>query len=233
MDEELGKAAVGVLVAALGGTASAGLQAAAKKLRSRVHSQLIDVDSSEIYEQWEKSPRSVGAQGDLAAAINFLAADYPAFKSKLRELIEEAKALSIVQEGHVVMGDQTSSVVTASDGSKVISGNVGRDAHVGDNVTKSNTFKIGGGILLAGLLVIAFMYVIGQVSSGDKITQDSTCQEYLEAPSEEALRGLRQVGIELGVKTGSPLAPPAISYACSEEPTARLGDVVLRYKGQF
>ncbi|WP_204002196.1 hypothetical protein [Micromonospora lutea] len=233
MEEELGKAAVGVLVAAIGGAASAGLQAAAKKLRSRVHSQLIDSDSSEIYEEWERSPRSVRAQGDLAAAIGWLAKNDVFFKSKIRELIEEAEALSTVQEAGSIVGDQISSTVTASGEAKVMSGVIHGGAHMGDNISKTNTTKIGGGILLAGLLVIAALYGFNQISSGNEITQNSTCQQFLEASSEDALRGLRQVGIELGVKTGSPLAPPAISYHCSGDPSARLGDVVLRYKGQF
>ncbi|WP_146074854.1 hypothetical protein [Micromonospora chalcea] len=233
MDEELGKAAVGILVAALGGTASAGLQAAAKKLHSRIHSQFLDVDSDEIFERWAGSPRNVDRQGDLAAAIGILARDYPDFGQKLRELIEEARALSIVHDGNSAAGDQVSSVVTASGGSGVMSGTFHGNAQIGDNISKSNTFKIGGGILLVGLLALAFFYIVGQLSPGSEITQDSTCQEFLEAPSEEALRGLRKVGTELGVRTGSPLAPPAISYACSGDPDARLGDVVLRYKGQF
>ena len=233
MDEELGKAAVGILVAALGGTASAGLQAAAKKLHSRIHSQLLDVDSDEIFERWAGDPRNVDRQGDLAAAIGFLARDYPDFERKLRESIEEARALSIVHEGNAVLGDQVSSVVTASGESRVLSGNFHGDAQIGDNISKSNTFKFGGGVLLVGLLAIFLFYIAGQFSSGSEITQESTCQEFLEAPSEEALRGLRKVGTELGVRTGSPLAPPAISYACSGDPDARLGDVVLRYKGQF
>ncbi|MBP1781702.1 MULTISPECIES: hypothetical protein [Micromonospora] len=233
MDEELGKAAVGILVAALGGTASAGLQAAAKKLHSRIHAQLLDVDSDEIFERWAGDPRNVDRQGDLAAAIGFLARDYPDFERKLRELIEEARALSIVHEGNAVLGDQVSSVVTASGKSSVMSGNFHGDAQIGDRVSKSNNFKFGGGVLLVGLLAIFLFYIAGQFSSGGEITQDSTCQEFLEAPSEEALRGLRKVGTELGVRTGSPLAPPAISYACSGDPDARLGDVVLRYKGQF
>ncbi|MET8062487.1 hypothetical protein [Micromonospora sp. NPDC005222] len=166
MDEELGRAAVRVLVAATGGTAGAGLQEAAEKLRARVHSQLMDVDSSEIYENWEDAPRSTRKQGDLAAAIGFLADDFPDFEAELRELIEEARALSMVHEGRLGGGDQTNSSVEAGDDSRVVSGMVYGDSYAGDdlaasyNTSNSRAVVIGGGIVLACLLGLALILVV-------------------------------------------------------------------------
>ncbi|MFG1715487.1 hypothetical protein [Micromonospora sp. NPDC049203] len=239
MDEEPGEAAVGVLVAALSGTASAGLQAAAEKLRARIHSQLVDVDSSEIYENWEVAPRSTRKQGDLAAAIGFLARDDPDFGANLKELIDEARALSIVQEGRLAEGDQADSSVEDGEDSSFVSGLVYGDTYVDDyasnshSATNSKAVIIGGGIVVACLLGLAMFLGVRQFTDSGEITEDSTCQEFLEAPAEEAQRGLGRIGAELGVNTGVPLAPNAISYDCGREPTARLGDVVLRYRGQF
>ncbi len=195
MDEELGKAAIGVLVAAIGGTASAGLQAAVKNLRSRVHSQLVDSESSEIYEQWERSPKSVRAQGELAAAINWLAKDDASFRSELRELVKEAKALSTAQEAGSILGDQISSTVTASDESKVMSGIFHGPTQMGDNISKTNTVKFGGGILLAGVLVIAIIYGYNQVSSRN------------DAPNHEQVDPISQSTVM--PQTASATAPPS------------------------
>ncbi|MEV7348383.1 hypothetical protein AB0N48_05615 [Micromonospora chalcea] len=205
MEEELGKAAIAVLVAAIGGTVSAGLQAAVKNLRKRVHSQLVDSDSGEIYDEWERSPKSPRTQAELAAAIDWLAKDDAAFSSDLRELIKEA-----AQETGSTLGDQVRSTVNASGESKVMSGIFHGKTHMGDKVNKTNTVKFGGGIFLAIVLVVAMTYGYKQVSS-----ENDTANQAQVDPISQSTVMPQTASASASATAASPSATPSIPASLS------------------
>ncbi|MEV4136313.1 hypothetical protein AB0J72_29610 [Dactylosporangium sp. NPDC049742] len=114
---------------------------------------------------------------------------------------------------------------------------VGRDQYNNQRNTKKTQF--GGLVAVVAVIVVAIVAILAgraiyaKIQSSD-LTAESTCAEFLQAPEDEERSAIRKIGIEKGVGgTGSPLALPAISYACSSHPDMRLGDVIVKFKGQF
>jgi|SRR4051794_16739976 hypothetical protein len=110
---------------------------------------------------------------------------------------------------------------------------VGRDQH---NNKKTN---FGGIVAVIAVIVVAIVAIVAgravyHMVKPSELTAESTCAEFLQAPQDQELSAIRKVGLDKGVGgTGSPLALPAISYDCSSEPDAQLGDVIVKFKGQF
>jgi hypothetical protein len=110
---------------------------------------------------------------------------------------------------------------------------------VGGNQHNNKKTNFGGMVAVIAVIVVAIVAILAGRAVYDKVksndlTAESTCAQFLQAPQDEELSAIRNIGIEKGVAgTGSPLALPAISYDCSGEPNARLGDVIVKFKGQF
>jgi hypothetical protein len=111
---------------------------------------------------------------------------------------------------------------------------------VGGNQNTSHTRHSWGGVVaVIAVVIVAVVAILAGKAVYDTVQKsgldaNSTCADFLRADQQTELTALREVGVEKGVSgIGSPLALPAISYACSSEPDALLGDMVVRYKGQF
>lgn len=116
-----------------------------------------------------------------------------------------------------------------------------RGAHSrGDMVGRDKKTSYGGPIAILAVVIVAVVALIaGGKALYDKVASsglsaDSTCAQFLQASESDELTAIRKVGVDEGIAgIGSPLALPAISYSCSGEPNARLGDVIAKFKGQF
>jgi hypothetical protein len=113
----------------------------------------------------------------------------------------------------------------------------GRD-HLTDN-SKKSTINTGG-VFVALVVIVAV--VVGGVFAANKAgellstqpTAASTCAQFLDADNGDQQRSLIKIAQEKGVSgAGSPLALPAVQYSCSSNPTAKVGDVIARFRGQF
>lgn len=112
---------------------------------------------------------------------------------------------------------------------------VGRDQ---DNSRHST--HVGGLVAVVAVVIVATVALLAgraiyqRVTSGLGLSAGSTCAQFLRATPDDELAAIRKIGLDEGVAgIGSPLALPAISYSCSAEPNARLGDVIAKFKGQF
>jgi hypothetical protein len=116
---------------------------------------------------------------------------------------------------------------------------IGRDGNiVGRDYKRSTSF--GGPFAIAAVVIIAVVALLGgkaiysAVTSSAGLDKNSTCADFLKASQEDELSAIRTIGVDEGVQgIGSPLALPSISYSCSGEPDAKLGDVIAKTNGSF
>jgi hypothetical protein len=173
------------------------------------------------------------ALGEESTWADFLAdpADAEHVTSRLATALERDAGLARRIERTVkIMTDNsyTSSNQTGARGRNI----AGRDLH-----NTRNTY--GGALAVVAVVIVAVFaiwagHAVYTAVRNDGLTKDSTCADFLKASQEDELTAIRTVGMDEGVAgVGSPLALPAISYACSGRPDAKLGDVIVRFKGQF
>lgn len=127
----------------------------------------------------------------------------------------------------------TDNSYTSSNQSGARAGNMaGRDLH-----HTRNTY--GGALAVVAVVIVAVFaiwagHAVYTAVKNAGLSKDSTCADFLQASQEDELTAIRKIGIDEGVTgVGSPLALPAISYSCSSRPNAKLGDVIVKFKGQF
>ncbi|MFC6022422.1 hypothetical protein ACFP2T_40490 [Plantactinospora solaniradicis] len=85
-------------------------------------------------------------------------------------------------------------------------------------------------LLLLGAIV-AWTVVDGLDGAGG-LTADSGCEEYRQAPPEERVAAIRQIGLAKGISgVDSPLVMTAVDQLCETQPSAKLGDLVARFDG--
>jgi hypothetical protein len=120
----------------------------------------------------------------------------------------------------------------------------GNGSIVGGNQTNNrnsgNTrHSYGGVVAVVAVVIVAIAAIWGGKAVYDAVKSSglgagSSCSEFLQADQQDELAAIRKIGVDEHVAgVGSPLALPAISYDCSGEPSARLGDVVAKFRGQF
>ncbi|MFG2039118.1 hypothetical protein [Dactylosporangium sp. NPDC048998] len=177
------------------------------------------IGAQSVWDQYVSDPRDATAVQQLLAA---------ALREDTELAGEVERAMHEMTDNSRNRSDQ-SHASTRGDNSSI----VGRDQ---DNSRRNN---FGGVVAVVAVIIVAVVAIwagraiYNQVQNGG-LDKDSTCQEFLQASQEDELNAIRKVGIEEGVKgIGSPLALPAISYSCSSTPNARLGDVIVKFKGQF
>ncbi|MEQ4301439.1 hypothetical protein ABNF97_08620 [Plantactinospora sp. B6F1] len=84
-------------------------------------------------------------------------------------------------------------------------------------------------LVVGGLVVRAVLDGLGDAGG---LTADSTCEEYQQAPPEERVAAIRQIGLAKGISgVDSPLVMTAVDQLCDATPSARIGDLVARFDG--
>ncbi|GAA3748874.1 hypothetical protein GCM10022225_36400 [Plantactinospora mayteni] len=84
-------------------------------------------------------------------------------------------------------------------------------------------------LVVGGLVVRA---VLDGLTDAGGLTADSTCEEYQQAPPEERVAAIRQIGLAKGISgVDSPLVMTAVDQLCDASPSARIGDLVARFDG--
>ncbi|MGX7675972.1 hypothetical protein [Plantactinospora sp. DSM 117369] len=84
-------------------------------------------------------------------------------------------------------------------------------------------------LVVGGLVVRA---VLDGLTDAGGLTADSTCREYQQAPPEERVAAIRQIGLAKGISgVDSPLVMTAVDQLCDASPSARIGDLVARFDG--
>lgn len=187
---------------------------AAKGLYDLIAAAFRRIGEQYTFNAWVNDPRDHTVVSKLLAAT--MKAD-PGLTRDINEAVHHVNSNHVDQRGARAGGDLA-----------------GRD------INKNRTTHHSGG-LLAILAVVAVAALLGWGAvaivnklTGDTLTADSTCSQFLQAPQDQELSAIRQIGQTEGVAgIGSPLALPAISYSCSGEPTAKLGAVIATFKGQF
>jgi hypothetical protein len=86
--------------------------------------------------------------------------------------------------------------------------------------------------VVAALVCVAGRVILSDLRSGNGLTAESSCEEFLRAPKEEQSGAIEEIGLAKGVADlDSPMARPAIAEICTAQPAARLGDVVEKFRG--
>jgi len=125
--------------------------------------------------------------------------------------------------------------------------NVGRDMSgkvvTGDDHSQSNTTKNnhGGRYLFAVIVIIAVVVLsfkvvpaISRQLHDAGVSANSTCRQFLDADPQTEQHAIVDIAMAKGLSGfGSPLALPAIQYACSGQPNQQLGTVIQNFAGQF
>ncbi|MEO3820506.1 hypothetical protein [Plantactinospora sp. B24E8] len=95
----------------------------------------------------------------------------------------------------------------------------------------------GGWIALAALVVLGvagFLVVrsvVDNLSGAGGLTAQSSCTEYRQAPPEERVAAIREIGLAKGVSgADSPLVMTAIDQLCDSRPEATIGELIGRLK---
>ncbi|MDG4789492.1 hypothetical protein O7626_26810 [Micromonospora sp. WMMD1102] len=84
-------------------------------------------------------------------------------------------------------------------------------------------------LVVGGLVVRA---ALGGLSDAGGLTADSSCTEYQQAPPEERVAAIRQIGLAKGISgVDSPLVMTAVDQLCDTQPSAKIGDLVARFDG--
>lgn len=85
-------------------------------------------------------------------------------------------------------------------------------------------------LILVGVLVARAVDSVLTDAGG--LTADSNCAEYRQAPPEERVAAIRQIGLAKGIPgVDSPLVMSAVDQLCETQPSARLGDLIARFDG--
>ncbi|MEE6257368.1 hypothetical protein [Plantactinospora sonchi] len=95
--------------------------------------------------------------------------------------------------------------------------------------------RLGVWIALAALGVLAAVgflvvrSVVDNLTNAGGLNARSTCTEYRQAPPEERVAAIRQIGLAKGVSgVDSPLVMTAIDQLCETQPEAAIGDLIGR-----
>ncbi|MBF9132387.1 hypothetical protein I0C86_26060 [Plantactinospora sp. S1510] len=85
-------------------------------------------------------------------------------------------------------------------------------------------------LLLLGVFVART--VVHGLDGAGGLTADSGCEEYRQAPPEERVAAIRQIGLAKGISgVDSPLVMTAVDQLCKTQPSAKLGDLIARFGG--
>ncbi len=199
---------------------------------NRVHAS-NDIAAQALYELVGTALRQIGAQVSWEAYLSD-----PSLETMIKRLLADSlnKNPDLAQHIDKAVTRVTNDYSTTNTNQS--GAQVGRGGTMaGRDVTHKRTNNGGIIAVIAVIIVAAIAIVVGRavyhsVNSG--LTADSSCSQFLQAPQDEEVRAIRTIGIDEGVSgTGSPLALPAISYSCSGQPSARLGDVIASFRGQF
>lgn len=97
--------------------------------------------------------------------------------------------------------------------------------------------RLGGWIALAALVVLGVVgflvvrSVVDNLSGAGGLTAESSCTEYRQAPPEERVAAIREIGLAKGVSgADSPLVMTAIDQLCDSRPGATIGELIGRLK---
>ncbi|AVT31599.1 MULTISPECIES: hypothetical protein [unclassified Plantactinospora] len=91
---------------------------------------------------------------------------------------------------------------------------------------------LGAVVLLLAVGGLVVRAVLGGLSEAGGLTADSSCEEYQQAPPEERVAAIRQIGLAKGISgVDSPLVMTAVDQLCDAQPTARIGDLIARFDG--
>jgi len=193
-----------------------------------------EVAARALYELLGSALRQIGARSAWDAYLGD-----PSATATVERLLASAMdkssdlARDVERAVHEVTNDNSYTYSNQSGAQAGRGGNiVGRDQN-------NNKTNYGGIVAVIAVIVVAVVAILAgravyESVKSSGLSADSTCNEFLQAPQDEELRAIRKIGVDEGVNgTGSPLALPAISYACSGQPNARLGEVIARFRGQF
>lgn len=201
----------------------AGQNVAARTLHGLISTAFREIGAESVWDRFTDDPRDPSTvEKMLASALTS--------NPRLAEDIDKAVE---------TLNHDQSSRITNQIGNTLGKGatNVGGDYTRGSHNTTNNHKKSGAFVAVVVVVVLAFVIVVLVAytkSKGDSLSADSTCSDFLQAPQDEELTALRKIGADAGVAgIGSPLALPAVSYSCSGSPDAKLGDVIVKFKGQF
>ncbi|NUR03234.1 MAG: hypothetical protein HOY79_43995 [Streptomyces sp.] len=112
----------------------------------------------------------------------------------------------------------------------------------GDDLSRRTTKNNNGGrylfavIVIIAVVVMSFKVVpaISRQLHDAGLSADSTCHEFLDADPQTEQHAIVDIAMAKGLGGfGSPLALPAIQYACSGQPNEHLGTVIQKFAGQF
>ncbi|NDU71039.1 hypothetical protein GWI34_00150 [Actinomadura sp. DSM 109109] len=228
---ELATTAVVVLAAELPGLADGAVRArgdaALADLYDLVRGRLVREGRQSAFAAYTADPRNNALVQDV---LRQAAETDGAFAAALRDAVGRAHRSA-------PSSSSSSSANLRFDSFRGFVGSVtaaGRD--IVNNDQKNTTVNTGGLVLLAaGAIAAVLVFVLlARAVTGDAVTADSTCAEFLDADAETQQHAIVRIARDKGVGgAGSPLAPPAIRYSCSSEPDSKVGDVIARFRGQF
>lgn len=85
-------------------------------------------------------------------------------------------------------------------------------------------------LALAGFLIVRS--TLNGLGEAGGLTAQSSCAEYRQAPPEERVAAIRQIGLAKGVSgADGPLVMAALDQLCDAQPAAKLGDLLARMDG--
>ena len=220
---QLATTAVEVLAPHLPGIADgAGGDAALADLYGLVRGRLVRDGRQAAFTAYATDPGNSSLVQDL---LRHAAETDPAFAAVLRDAVGRAqRTLPPSSWSSRVDLRNVSGTVTAA----------GRD--ITSTTRKETNVNTGGLVLLAAGAIAALivLVLIVRAATSDAVTADSTCAEFLDADASTQQHAIVDIAREKDVSgVGSPLAPPAIRYNCSNRPDAKVGDVIAELRGQF
>ena len=72
--------------------------------------------------------------------------------------------------------------------------------------------------------------ILDDLNDAGGLTSDSSCAEFRQAPAEDRVAAIRQIGLAKGISgVDSPLVMSAVDQLCDAQPSAKLGDMVARF----
>jgi len=91
--------------------------------------------------------------------------------------------------------------------------------------------SLGTATVVAVLAFLVGRAVVDDLRDAGGLTSHSTCAEYRRATPEERVAAVRRIGLAKGVSDAhNPLVMAALDQLCETQPTARLGDLVERFR---
>ncbi|GIG91855.1 hypothetical protein Pen02_67910 [Plantactinospora endophytica] len=199
----------------------------ARRLYDLVAERLRTLDEQEALAELVREPRNNSLVKRLLGSA---AAEDPGYAAKLAAAVAALPA----QVGKSPAGQPTPRGRTAPSEGRGPAGAVADDVPGSADGRRPRRYGPWIAVVAVVLLLVVGGLVVRAVQDGlsgaGGLTSDSTCTEYQQAPPEERVAAIRQIGLAKGISgADSPLVMTAVDQLCDAQPSARIGDLVARF----